>query len=487
MKPFDPRLLKAAGQTKYFLIASVLLAMVSMLGTVVAAYGLTQFVVRIFVEQEALRDVSGWLLLALAGGLVRALAIFLGEIAGFRTARGIKRQFRLQALEKLAESDSILDAGGQSQLLGPGLDALDPYFGKFLPQLVFAGIVTPIFIAIIWVQDLISAISILLTLPLIPVFMVLIGLVTKDVQEQQLKATLRLNGHFLAVLRGVTTLKIFDRVGAQLETLERVSTEQKKRTMKVLRLSFLSGFALELAASLSVALIAVQIGLRLVDGSMTLAVGLFVLLLAPEVYLPLRNVGAQFHNSTEGVTAISKLLELLELERQEKSPMVEVGNGVTVLLGPSGSGKTTALRSLVSPASCYMPQQPHLFAASIAQNVSGFGESDQQLIEKCLISVGLDPDQAQTRVAGTGGVSGGQAQRINLARALYRLWSLNLRLLVLDEPTSMLDEENQTRIASLLRGLADSGTTVVIATHQSKISSIADRIIEMEVTGVRPS
>ena len=487
MKPFDPRLLKAANQTKYFLLAAVATSLTATAGTLVVAFSLTQFVVGVFVDGLSGQDVYQWLLFALAGAILRAGSQFLGELAGYRTARGIKRDFRDKALKRAVTFESKHGAGYLSQLVGPELDSLDSYFGKFLPQLAFTAIVTPIFIFIIWFNDPISAISILLTLPLIPIFMILIGLVTKEVQNEQLDASTKLSAHFLEVIRGITTLKLFGRIDRQLQTLKEVSAEQKKRTMKVLRLSFLSGFALELAASLSVALIAVQIGLRLVDGGMDLAVGLFVLLLAPEVYLPLRNVGAQFHNSTEGVAATTKMLDLMEDGNKADVRPFAPSAGVTVITGPSGVGKTTMLRAMVSEKSAWMPQTSHLFEGSIAQNVAGFGAVDQELLGSCLKSVRLPSDLESKKVAGTAGLSGGQAQRVALARALYRLWSKNLKLLVLDEPTSMLDEDNQSAIADLLRKIADSGVSVVIASHQSKLVSIADRQLDLEVSDVRAS
>lgn len=485
MKPFDPRLLRAASQTKYFLLAAVATSLTATAGTLIVAYALTQFVVGVFVDGLTGEDVYHWLFVGLAGALIRAGSQYLSELAGYRTSRGIKRDFRDHALKRA--SSSKFDAGSMSQLLGPGLDSLDAYFGKFLPQLAFTLIVTPIFILTIWVNDPISAISILLTLPLIPIFMILIGLVTKDVQDEQLNASTKLSAHFLEVIRGITTLKLFGRIDRQLEILREVSREQKVRTMKVLRLSFLSGFALELAASLSVALIAVQIGLRLVDGAMELSVGLFVLLLAPEVYLPLRNVGAQFHNSSEGVAATTKMLDLLDQGSQPKFQSIVPERGITVVTGPSGVGKSTLLRGMVGKESAWMPQGTHLFAGSIAENIAGFEEIDQKLLERSLTAVGLPCDFGSKQVAGTSGVSGGQGQRVALARALYRLWSKELKLLLLDEPTSMLDEGNQAVIASLLKNISASGVDVVIASHQSTMLALANHRQDLEVTGAGAS
>lgn len=483
MRPFDPRLLKAAGQTRYFLVATVAIALVATVGTLGVAFSLTQFVVGIFVDQKPLSEASIWLLYAVAAAALRALAHLVAETAGFRTARGIKAQFRSSALDKIGSDGSHVSAGAMSQLLGPGLDALDGYFGKFLPQLVFAVLVTPIFIIVIFLFDPVSAISIVATLPLIPIFMILIGLVTKDVQNEQLKATTALSAHFLEVLQGVTTLKIFGRIERQLQTLMSVAMEQKRRTMKVLRLSFLSGFALELAASLSVALIAVQIGIRLVDGQMLLSVGLFVLLLAPEVYLPLRNVGAQFHNSQAGVLAVGEVLDFLGSETLSSKPPA-IQPGITVLVGPSGSGKSTYLNSLISDSAAWMPQQVTLLAGTIRENVAGFVEADSRLVTEVISAVGLGELDLDERLDRNLGLSGGQGQRLMLARALYRLRSRDLSLLLLDEPAAMLDEANQQLVVEIIKDLAGRGVSVVIATHQKSLLALADRVIDMEAVGV---
>lgn len=487
MKPLDPRLLAAVGQTRWFLAAAVATSIVATAGTLAVAFGLSQFVVAIFSIGTSLDEASIWLVIAIFGGFVRALASYLAELAGYRTARGTKAKFRADAAARLSKGGVGSDTGSLSQLLGPGLDALDSYFGKFLPQLIFTALITPFFIFVIWLNDPVSAVAIIVTLPLIPIFMVLIGMATRDLQQQQLSATTKLSSHFLEVLRGVTTLKIFNRVQKQTEILRNVSLEQKTRTMKVLRLSFLSGFALELAASLSVALIAVQIGLRLVEGTLEFAVGLFVLLLAPEVYLPLRNVGAQFHNSTAGVAATTELLDLLETPIPERVNPMPFAPGITVIKGPSGSGKSKMLHSLVTPESSWMPQELHLFAGTVAQNIAGFGHIDQKLLGECLALVGLEINIAGQLVAGKTGLSGGQAQRVALARALYRLMDKKLALLVLDEPTSMLDVQNQTAIAASLKTLAQAGIKIIVATHQQSLMEIADQVVELGVVHAETS
>ena len=197
-------------------------------------------------------------------------------------------------------------------LLGQGLDALDGYIGRYLPQLILTAVATPIVVAVLLVADLATGVTVIVTLPIIPVFMVLIGMSTRAVQRRQWLLLTTLAQGFLEVAQGLSTLMVFGRQHRQAERIAAVTEQYRRRTMSVLRLSFLSGFALELAASLSVALVAVSIGIRLIDGEILLALGLFVLVLVPEAYLPLRQVGAQFHAASEGIAAADEVLSLIE-------------------------------------------------------------------------------------------------------------------------------------------------------------------------------
>ncbi len=235
-----------------------------------------------------------------------------------RGAARVKSQLRERVV-------SALDAGGSellartssarvATLLGQGLDALDGYIGRYLPQLILTAVATPIVVGVLLLADVTTGITVILTLPIIPVFMVLIGLSTRAVQKKQWQQLGALAQGFLEVVQGLSTLMIFGRQHRQADRIAAVTDEYRRRTMAVLRLSFLSGFALELAASLSVALVAVSVGIRLIDGELLLGLGLFVLILVPEAYLPLRQVGAQFHAASEGVAAAEDVLELLEHE-----------------------------------------------------------------------------------------------------------------------------------------------------------------------------
>jgi ATP-binding cassette subfamily C protein CydD len=255
--------------------------------------------------------------------------------------------------------------------------------------------------------------------------------------------------------------------------------------MKVLSLSFVSGFALELIASLSVALIAVSIGLRLLSGDITLAIGLFVLLLAPDVYLPLRQVGANFHASADGVAALNRTFEIfdsIELAPKAEPMFVPLEGKINVLTGPSGMGKTTALRTLDSAKAAWMPQYPSILPGTVRDNIVGpnAGLFDALAFAQAIKLSALD-DFDLDRAFGSlqSGLSGGQLQRLMLARAIYHLLSGNRKLLLLDEPTSAQDAQRIKSILNGLRHLADSGNTIVIVSHQRFLIDFADQEFEV--------
>ena len=258
-----------------------------------------------------------------------ALAVVLGARAGVawaqesvarRCSAAVKSSLRMQLLRHVATQ--LPDVGGGLQrdrasgevvaLATRGLDSLDAYFGRYLPQAVLAVIVPLVVIVSVATADLVATLTVVLTLPLIPFFMALIGSATVRRRKRRWEALARLSGHFLDVVSGLPTLRVFGRSEAQLGRLERVTDDYRRESMATLRVAFLSAFALELAATLSVALVAVGVGLRLVDGLIDLRTGLFVLILAPEAYLPLRQLGAGFHASEEGMEAAGRVFTILE-------------------------------------------------------------------------------------------------------------------------------------------------------------------------------
>ncbi len=252
------------------------------------------------------------------------MLLWLREWASARAATRVEAQLRAGLVEAVGRlGPGWLATRNSAQLAvtaGRGLDALDAYFGRYLPQLILTVIATPVIVLVMWSQDWISGLTVLLTLPLIPIFMVLIGLATRAVQQRQWQTLRRLAARFSDTVHGLSTLKVFGRQGRAAASIERVTDDYRRETMRVLRVSFLSGFALEFLASISVAIIAVSIGFRLLDGDLSLGIGLFVLLLAPEAYLPLRQVGVQFHAAAEGVAATDDVFEVLDAARAASGP-----------------------------------------------------------------------------------------------------------------------------------------------------------------------
>ena len=284
-------------------------------------------------------------LVALAAVLIgRAVVAWAQEAVARRCSAAVKSSLRMKLLRHVARSPGVVGGsesgsvgratGGETGDVGStsagqsvgvssgevvalatrGLDALDAYFSRYLPQLVLAAIVPVVVIACLATADLVATLTVALTVPLIPLFMVLIGSATERRRQRRWDALARLSTHFLDVVAGLPTLRVFGRSGAQLDRLERITDDYRRESMATLRVAFLSAFALELAATLSVALVAVGVGLRLVDGSMDLRTGLFVLILAPEAYLPLRQLGASFHASEEGLAAAGAVFRIIEAE-----------------------------------------------------------------------------------------------------------------------------------------------------------------------------
>lgn len=304
MKPIDPRLLRYARATRFFLAAVVGLGVAGAALVIAQAMLIAEVVVGAFQHGHSvaeLRTPLGLLVLVAVG---RAVVSWLTELAAHRASAAVKSELRGRLLERAALLGpgwlSGQRTGSLVALATRGVDALDDYFSRYLPQLGLAVVVPVAVLARIVTEDWVSAAIIAGTLPLIPVFMVLIGWATRSQMDRQWRLLSRLSGHFLDVVAGLPTLKVFGRAKAQAESIRKITGEYRQATMRTLRIAFLSSFALELLATISVALVAVTIGMRLVHGEMDLYVGLVILVLAPEAYLPLRQVGAQYHAAAEG-------------------------------------------------------------------------------------------------------------------------------------------------------------------------------------------
>ncbi|GAA1784866.1 thiol reductant ABC exporter subunit CydD [Agromyces lapidis] len=319
MKPLDPRLVRRSRAARGFLVAGGALAVVQAAAIIAVAWSIATLVVGL-IEGMPMSEAWPAIGVLVAAACARALASWAWELVGSTGAQRVKGELRaelLASLERRPGGIAGFSSARIATLLGPGLDALDDYFGRYLPQLVLTVVATPACIAAAWIADPLSGLVLVIVLPLIPVFMALIGMATEAVQRRQWESLSVLSRGFLEVVGGLSTLILYGRAERQARRIREVTDGYRRHTMKVLRITFLSGFTLEFAASLSVALVAVSIGLRLVAGDMSLAPGLFVLVLAPEVFLPLRNVGAAFHASAAGVTAADDAFALLDAATEE--------------------------------------------------------------------------------------------------------------------------------------------------------------------------
>jgi thiol reductant ABC exporter CydD subunit len=544
VRALDERLLRYARATRTFLFVSVGLGVCSALLIVLQAWLLADVVAGAFLAGKSLARLQTQMVVLLGVVLARALVAWGAELAASRSSARAKSQLRAALLERLAalglDSSREQRTGELAILATRGVDALDGYFSLYLPQLFLAVIVPLVVLVVVVFEDWLSALIIAATIPLIPLFMVLVGATTRERMDQQLRTLERLAGHFLDVVAGLPTLKIFGRAKAQAQAIAEVTDRYRRSALATLRVTFLSSLILELVATLSVALVAVAIGLRLMAGHLDLRTALFVLVLAPEAYLPLRALGANYHASAEGVAAAEQVFAVLE---QEVAPVgtstevpdpahsglvidglrviypgraepaldgvsLTVGAGETVaLVGPSGCGKSTLLSVLlgfVSPELgsvriggidlaeldpdawrsrlAWVPQRPHLFAVSIAENVRlGRGDASDEEVRAAIVAAGLAgvvaklPQGVQTVLGERGaGLSAGERQRIALARAFLR----DAPLLLLDEPTANLDGQTEHEVLQAIRRLSQ-GRTVVLVAHRPALVALADRVLPL--------
>ncbi|WP_445402702.1 thiol reductant ABC exporter subunit CydD [Streptomyces sp. LE64] len=540
MKPIDPRLLRYARATRGFLALVVGLGLVGAGLVIAQAMFLAEIVVGAFQDGRSVADLRTPLLLLVAVTGGRSAVSWLTEIAAHRASAAVKSELRGRLLDHAGALGpgwlSGQRTGALITLATRGMDALDDYFSRYLPQLGLA-VVVPVAVGLrIVTEDWVSAAIIAGTLPLIPLFMILIGWATQARMDRQWRMLSRLSGHFLDVVAGLPTLKVFGRAKAQAEAIRTITGDYRLATMRTLRIAFLSSFALELLATLSVALVAVTIGMRLVHGGLDLYTGLVILILAPEAYLPVRQVGAQYHAAAEGLAAAEEVFEVLETEAPHGGTELpgpgglrfegvgvrypgrwtdavtgasfEVGPGETVaLVGPSGAGKSTLIaaalgfvrpergRVLVGGVDlarvdreswhrqvAWVPQRPHLFAGSIAENVRlARPDAEESALRSALRDAGalefVDalPAGVDTLLGEDGaGLSAGQRQRLALARAFLA----DRPVLLLDEPTAALDGDTEAGIVEAVRRLA-AHRTVLLVVHRPALLAVADRVVTL--------
>jgi ATP-binding cassette subfamily C protein CydD len=557
----DRRLLHRAQAVRGPLVLAIALGAGSGVVIVIQAYLLSLVVSQVFLDGQALGGVLSLLVAFLVLGLLRAGVTWVAEAAADRVASRVKDDLRTRlAAHLLALGPAYVRGERTGELANTaveGIEALDAYFRQYLPQLALAALIPLTVLLFVFPLDWVSGLVMLLTAPLIPVFMILIGSLAESLTRRQWTSLSRMSAHFLDVLQGLTTLKLFGRSREQVRLIAQISDRFRDATMGVLRVTFLSALVLEMVATISTAVVAVQIGLRLLYGGLSFQQGFFVLLLAPEFYLPLRMLGARFHAGMQGVAAAQRIFEVLETpvpdgvdglsEEPAAVPTGEVRreaislpparfdlrfsdvhyayddgqrpalNGLSfdlphgesvALVGPSGAGKSTVAYLLLRfiepdqgtitvggrplhamPAAAWreqvawVPQNPYLFHGTVAENIRlarPDASFDQVTRAARQASAGRFiealPQGYDTLIGERGArLSGGEAQRIALARAFLK----DAPLLILDEATANLDPEIEALVQEAMVRLLPGRTALIIA-HRLSTVYRASRIVVLD-------
>ena len=533
MKPVLP--VSAASRRALYLLG--LLAAVKAAGLVLLATGVAAGVAGLATGGPDWR----WVLAnGIAGAVLRSVAVWGTETVSQRAAAGVKEELRASLTSRVLDDGGSapgMGSGALSVLITRGLDGLDNYYAKYLPALVTCAVV-PLLVGLrILSADWLSALIVVLTVPLIPVFMILIGLHTGDKTAAAVDALNRLSDNMLELAKGLPVLVGLGRARAQTRALRDVADNYRTRTLETLRVAFLSSLALELIATISVALVAVVIGVRLVNGSMSLELGLLALILAPECYQPLRDLGTAHHASEDGLEALKRTNSVLDAPaavplvpanapHREGSAEFPAGTGLTVsgltiryagrpapavsnlsfsvpagsiaaLTGASGTGKTSVLEALAGlrrsggdttlegsvsgverAGIAWIPQHPVLVEETAAAEIAlysglGNGAEGRRAAVDALAAI----DSLHLLEARTADLSPGEQRRVAVARALARVASQpQVRILLADEPTAHLDSRSAAAVIRALESLRGSVTVLLVA-HDRAAASIADRLI----------
>ncbi|WP_072806794.1 thiol reductant ABC exporter subunit CydD [Rhodococcoides yunnanense] len=546
--PVDPRLWRYSRSARRYLALTVVLAVIDTAGVIVSAVMIGEILAGVITtDARSIGDWSGQVSILLGAVVVRTVTTWLQSRYGHRAASRVVEELENDVLDAASRADPRRLSSERDEVAAVvtrALGGLVPYLTGYLPSLILACTLTPLTLVVIVFQDLTSALIIVVTLPLIPIFMILIGLLTKGRAARTLESMTRLSAQLLDLIAGLPTLRALGREHGPAARIRALGEAHRRATMRALKIAFLSSMVLELLATLCVALVAVSIGLRLVFGDMALEAGIVALVLAPEVYVPLRRVGAQFHAAEDGVAASEKAFGVLDRRISEPAGTrtidahgasivlsgvtVIARNGsapyrldaafepgaVTVLAGPNGSGKSTALQVLlgltppsdgavtiggtalsdVDPTSwwsqvAWLPQHPVLVPGTLGDNLMLTGSKpDPDVLRSICAATGFDEVLAELpegwdTVVGTGGegLSLGQRQRLALTRVL----TTSAPVVLLDEPTAHLDAASETTVLRTVRGLARQGRTVVVVGHRRAVLDCADVVVEVHHHDVR--
>ncbi|MHC1562966.1 thiol reductant ABC exporter subunit CydD [Actinomycetospora sp. C-140] len=538
MRPLDPRLLRHVAPVRRHVVLCAGIGIATAGLVVVQADLLATAVTRGFLGGEGPTALIGVLAALLAVVAGRALLAGGGEVAGARAAASVVASLRgrlvAKALELGPDDPRLPEPSRLATLATHGVDGLDGYVRRYLPTLLVAAVVPLAVGVFVLGADPLSAVVVAVTVPLIPIFMILIGMYTQRAVARRWRALAVLGHHFLDLVAGLDVLVAFGRARRQAGRMREIAERHRAATMATLRVAFLSALALELLATLSVALVAVAVGLRLVHGDLDLHTALLVIVLAPEVYLPLRAVGARFHDSLGGLTAAEEAFAVLELEplsagAGERRPAPDprrvplrvrevgvAGRGgdpvlsgfclhvapgeVVGVAGASGAGKTTLLDLLrgarrphtgrvevggvdltaIDPAAwrdrvAWVPQRPVLLAGTVGDNLRlGAPGASGEKVAAAAAAAALDVPLDTPVSDGGAGLSTGQRRRVALARALLA----DRPLLLLDEPTEGVDADTEAAILDALPA-ALAGRSAVVVSHRDAVLALCDRVVEV--------
>lgn len=533
---------KAQRNTRAMLIFLAILSGFTVIGQ---AYFFVTIVDRIFLKGDTFQEIIPSLGGLLAVMAARALFTYLNGVVGVRMASKVKRDFRHALLNKFSKSPISSSLKGQSgqkvSVMMDAVDEIDPYFSRYIPQMIQSSVVPIMILVAIFSQHMNSGWIILVTAPFIPIFMIVVGLKTKKKSEEQMDKLAAFSGRFLDTLQGLTTLKLFGRSQKQKETIRDSSLSFREATMEVLKIAFLSSLMLELISMLAIGLIALEIGLQMVVfKNMTFFPAFFVLVLAPEFYLYLKDLGSAFHTGRGSIGAAKKVTDELaveeepikwgstELAHSELPPVIELVNigfsyaptGFTLkniktlipankqiaIVGQSGAGKSTLLNllaGLISPSEgkvllngqplfgyresqwfdqlSYISQNPYLFSGTIAENIAIGGKTDatRKEIEEAAEKAGILP-LIRTLEHGfdtrIGEAGRGLSGGEKQRLALARAFLKRPTIILFDEPTTGLDLQTERILQASMEELARKSTVITVA-HRLHTIKKADKIL----------